>query len=317
MKDLSDLPRGNGRTGLLPDAEPRFIGVLVDKWAAEADDNKPTALGTPFRHSDAGKCARAISYTAAKIPASNPMDLTGVWNTTLGSRIHEWWQEALAERWPDAEIEPKVRTVGADGSGHLDAVIREDLFNEEMNEVRPWVTCYELKTVGGYGFKSSIGVARKGTPAEGPNPSHLYQAALNAAAVDADETVIGYLSKEAVGVGIGRSNNMTPLDRIAAEWTFTRDQYMPFAEKEAKRVAGILALVDEGTLSRRVVPDEMPPGAEIVDPARSAWTVEVEGVTAQTGSLWGGQYCDYCKYLDLCSQTQPGRIPISSVKVDL
>jgi hypothetical protein len=307
VKDLSDLPKGNHRTGLTPDENPRFIGVLVEKWAAEADDDKPTALGTPFRHSDAGKCARAISYSAAKIPASNPMDLTGVWNTTLGSRIHEWWQEALAERWPDAEIEPKVRTVGADGSGHLDAVIRED----------GRVTCYELKTVGGYGFKSSIGVARKGTPAEGPNTTHLYQAALNAAAVDADETVIGYLSKEAVGIGIGRSNNLTDLDRIAAEWTFTREQYMPLAEKEAKRIAGILALVDEGTLSRRVVPDEMPPGAEIVDPARSAWTVERDGVTEQTGALWGGQYCGYCKYLDLCAGTPPGRIPVSSVKVDL
>jgi hypothetical protein len=317
MKDLSGLPRNNGRTGLVPDAEPRFIGVLVDKWATEADDDKPTAHGTPFRHSDAGKCARAISYSAAKIPASNPMDLTGVWNTTLGSRIHEWWQEALAERWPDAEIEPKVRTVGADGSGHLDAVIRGSKANVDSERMEPWTICYELKTVGGYGFKSSIGVARKGTPAEGPNATHLYQAALNAAAVDADETVIGYLSKEAVGIGIGRSNNMTPLDRIAAEWTFTRDQYMPLAEKEAARIKGILALVDEGTLSRRVVPDEMPPGAEIVDPARSAWTVERDGVTEQTGSLWGGQYCDYCKYLDLCTATPPGRIPVSSVKVDL
>jgi hypothetical protein len=311
VKDLSHLPKGNGRSGLLPDAEPRFIGVLVERWATEADDDKPTALGTPFRHSDAGKCARAISYTAAKIPASNPMDLTGVWNTTLGSRIHEWWQEALAERWPDAEIEPKVRTVGADGSGHLDAVIRLPATGIQQS----WTVCYELKTVGGYGFKSSIGVARKGTPAEGPNPTHLYQAALNAAAVDADETVIGYLSKEAVGIGIGRSNNLTDLDRIAAEWTFTREQYLPLAEKEAKRIAGILALVDEGTLSRRVVPDEMPPGAEIVDPARSAWTVERDGVTEQTGALWGGQYCDYCKYLDTCAASKPGRIPIPTPKV--
>jgi hypothetical protein len=304
MKDLSGLPRNNGRTGLLPDAEPRFIGVLVEKWATEADDDKPTAHGTPFRHSDAGKCARAISYSAAKIPASNPMDLTGVWNTTLGSRVHEWWQEALAERWPDAEFEPKVRTVGADGSGHLDAVIRDG----------DKVICYELKTVGGYGFKSSIGVARKGTPAEGPNPSHIYQAALNAAAVDADETVIGYLSKEAVGIGIGQSNNMTLLDRIAAEWTFTREQYMPLAEKEAARISGILALVDEGTLSRRVVPDEMPPGAEIVDPKRSAWTVERDGVTTQTGSYWNGQGCQYCKYEDLCAATIPGRIPVADAQ---
>lgn len=304
-RDLSDLPKARGgRSGLVPDAEPRFIQVLPESWAAANDDDKPTALGTPFRHSDAGKCARAIAMTAAGIPVSNPMDLTGVWNTGLGSRIHEWWQDELLARYPDAEVEPKVRSAGVDGSAHLDAVIRID----------DKVVCYELKTVGGYSFKSSIGVVRKGTPAEGPSPAHIYQAAMNAAAVDADEVVIGYLSKEAVGVGIGRSNGLSDIDRIAAEWTFTREQYQPFAEAEAERVSGILALVEQGELARRVVPDEMPPRAEIVAPTRSAWIVERDGETEQAGSVWNGQFCDYCKFLDLCAQTGPGRIPVESAR---
>jgi len=124
-RDLSDLPPADPREGLTPDPSPRFISVLADQWAAEKDDDKATALGTPFRHSDAGKCARAISYTAAGIPRSDPMDITGAWNTSLGTLIHEQWQEALQRRWPDAEVEVTCAMVGADGSGHIDAVIRE------------------------------------------------------------------------------------------------------------------------------------------------------------------------------------------------
>ena len=99
-RDLSDLPPA----GLAPDEQPRFISVLVDEWAGSRDDDKPTAMGTPFRHSDAGKCARAISYTAPGIPRSDPMDITGVWHTSLGSLTHEPCHEALPPRWPDAAL---------------------------------------------------------------------------------------------------------------------------------------------------------------------------------------------------------------------
>jgi len=124
-RDLSDLPPADPREGLTPDPTPRFVSVLADRWADESDDDKATALGTRFRHSDAGKCSRAIAYTAAGIPKSDPMDITGAWNTSLGTLIHEQWQEALQRRWPDAEVEVTCAMVGADGSGHIDAVIRE------------------------------------------------------------------------------------------------------------------------------------------------------------------------------------------------
>jgi hypothetical protein len=167
-RDLSDLPPA----GLAPDEQPRFISVLVDEWADARDDDKPTANGTPFRHSDAGKCARAISYTAAGIPRSDPMDITGVWNTSLGSLIHEQWQEALQARWPDAEVEVTCATVGADGSGHIDAVIHMlpvDVLGTP-DPSRAYTIAYELKTVGGFGFKAAVGAARKGTPPRGRRP---------------------------------------------------------------------------------------------------------------------------------------------------
>ena len=147
-RDLSDLPPADGLT---PDPSPRFVGVLVEAWAEE-DDDKPTALGTPFRHSDAGKCARALSYTAAGVPRSDPMDITGVWNVNLGTLIHDLWQEALQARWPDAEVEVTCATVGADGSGHIDAVVRNPLPAGDPNPDDYWTTAYELKTMGGRGF---------------------------------------------------------------------------------------------------------------------------------------------------------------------
>jgi len=251
-RDLSDLPPA----GLAPDDSPRFISVLVDEWADARDDDKPTANGTPFRHSDAGKCARAISYTAAGIPRSDPMDITGVWNTSLGSLIHEQWQEALQRRWPDAEVEVTCSMVGADGSGHIDAVIRD--YPSPLRSDAPWVIAYELKTVGGFGFKAAVGAARKGTPAEGPKAAHLLQAAINGRAVDADEVIVGYLAKECISANVARRFGITDdVGRFAAEWTLTREQYEPLADLEAERVAGILDLVADGKLAARKSP-EMP-----------------------------------------------------------
>lgn len=300
MKDLSDLPKAKGgRSGLLPDTEPRFIQVLVDEWAKDHDENKPTALGTKFRHSDAGGCGRAITYTAAGIPASDPMDLSGVWNVGLGSRLHDLWQAALLAKYPGAEIEVKVATQGADGSGHIDAVIK--------HEGR--TVAYELKTIGGWGYKASIGLAKG--DAEGPKTSHLLQAALNGLGCDADEVVVGYLAKEAVSKAIAKSKNLSELERFCCEWTFTRDQYEELGRKEAKRVDGLLGLVADGTLGRRNVPYDMVPGAEIQEPATGAWTVERDGVTEAAGKYF---LCPYCRYQSLCARTGPGRIPVGEAE---
>lgn len=341
-QDLSHLPRAERAEGegLMPDKSPRFVGVLAEAWAAVHSEDKPTAGGTRFRHSDAGKCARAISYTAAGIPKSDPMDLTGVWNTTLGKLLHEAWQDALCERFPDAEVEVKVGWDDLDGSGHIDAVIRtearcpcvdagprysnlgpdHDGSPDECPDcdqgVRPWIVAMELKTIGGFGFKAAVGKARRGTPAEGPKTDHILQGALNALAVDADELVIGYLAKECISVNAGR--DLTELGRFAAEWTFARADFEPLALEEKRRINGILSLVDKGELAARKVPHDLPPGAEIVDPLRSLWEVhDPVGTIADTGTLWNGSFCEYCAFQTLCSTTPSGRIPISSVAAAL
>lgn len=301
MKDLSGLPKAKGgRSGRLPDENPRFIQCLVEAWAEEHDENKPTAMGTKFRHSDAGGCGRAITYTAAGIPASDPMDLSGVWNVGLGQRLHDLWQYVLQAKHPGAEVEVKVATRGADGSGHIDAVIR--------HEGR--TIAYELKSIGGWGYKAAIGLAKG--DAEGPKTSHLLQASLNGLGVDADEVVIGYLSKEAVSIGIAESKRLSELERFCAEWTFTREQYEPLAVAEAERISGLLALVEDGTLGRRNVPHDMDRGAEIMEPATGAWVNEhPDGTVIATGKQWT---CGYCKFQSLCAMTPPGRIPVSDVR---
>lgn len=315
-RDLSDLPRDNG---LVPDKHMRFADVLVQRWAAEqeAAGEKPNAIdGTRFRGSDAGKCARLLGYKAAGIPASDPMDLTGTWNTSLGTLLHDAWQEALQERYPDAEIEVKAPIVDDDGSMHIDAVIAWEFVGHVPAEVRGpgwgedgdgYTISYELKSIGGFGFKNAVGRARKGQAAEGPRTDHLLQGSLGGVAVDADEVLVGYLAKEALSKSFKVADER---DRFLAEWTFTREQYEPLARAEAERVAGILEVVDGGMLPRRIVPHDMPPGAEIVDPSKGTWEVVSDGFVSDSGSYWG---CAYCSHQTLCAQTEPGRIPIESV----
>jgi hypothetical protein len=309
--DHSALPkaeRSNGDGALLPDPEPRFVHLLAQLWQLdnEAQGDRPNAVkGSRFRFSDAGKCARAIAFKAAGFERTNPMDLSGVWNTRLGTMIHDAWQEAMVLCFPDAKVEVRVTIDDLDGSGHGDCTV------EIVVDDAGRVVVIELKSIGGYGFKSSIGKASKGRPAEGPNTPHIIQGALAAKAQDADELVIGYLSKESLSVAAARG--MPEEARFSAEWTFTRDEYEPYADAETKRVAGILDLLDKGELAARKVPHEMPPGAVIVDPASSRWEQYDDGKIVDTGTLWNGQFCAYCGWFDLCKGTDPGRIPVEQV----
>lgn len=334
--DLSNLPpaapaRPTG--GDAPDTEVRFASALPLAWDAlnTAEGPKATAAGTRFRHSNAGKCARLLGYVAAGIPASDAMDLTGVWNTRLGTLIHEEWQAALTEHaqtlWPDhevtVEVEPTLQVDGFDGSGHADAVITvygagapviepgQHGEDPEPGEADDLVIFYELKSVGGFAFKAAIGKARRGTPPEGPKSEHVVQAALGGLARNADQAVVGYLAKECVSVKM--ADGLDPIDRFSAEWTFDRDTYEPIARAEVDRVTRILALLDdEGQLPARKFPTgTLPRGAEIVDPSKGRWeSRDAAGKVVDTGSWWA---CDYCDHRTLCATTPKGRIPVASV----
>lgn len=326
-RDLSSLPKPASieGEGVQPDAHPRFVDVLVNAWDANRDDDKPTATGTRLRHSDAGKCARALAYTAAGIPRSDPMDLAGTWNVSLGTLLHEKWQDALQAAHPDAEVETKVSHDDLDASGHIDAVIRipeggewvdvpdDDATPTGASGFLDKVIAYELKTIGGYGYKAAIGKARRGTPAEGPKVEHVLQAALNGVAVNADEIVVGYLAKECISVN--QAGDIPEVARFAAEWTFTRDEYEPLAAAEKARMAGILGILDDHQelAARKFPAGLLPKGAEIVDPTKGRWEVRDGDDIVDTGSFWA---CGYCPYRTVCATTTAGRIPVASVVVE-
>lgn len=315
--DHSNLSRGEGLT---PDEAPRFIGVLADAWREANEERSATHVssGHAFRHSDAGKCARALSYKAAGIPQSDPMDLTGVWNVTLGQMLHDHWQEQLVRMWDfgevdqavmfggnqvariDVTVEQECATEGVDSVGFIDAVLVVTFVDDTT-----WTIAYELKSIGGFGYKAAVGKARRGSPAEGPKSEHILQGALNALAIDADELVIGYLSKECISANVGRG--MDEMARFCCEWTFTREQFEPLARKEAERVGGILDLVKDGQLAARKML-ELPPGAEITDPATGAWQQSAaDGSILDAGTVWN---CGYCSWKSLCTGTDSGRIPV-------
>ena len=318
-RDLSDLPPADGLT---PDEHPRFAPLLAEWWSTRDSDHVPS--GKAFIHSDAGKCARAISYRLAGIPKSDPMDLPGWHNVELGTLIHEAWQEALpamftVERaqalFDDRTVTDVAITIEAgvgheevDSIGFIDAVVT--IFFD--GDHAPYVIAVELKSQGGWGFKNSIGKARKGSAAEGPNDGHLLQAALNGLAVDADEVVVAYIAKECLSATQYR--NVEPAARFTAEWTFTREQYEPLARQELARVAAVLELAERGLLAPRKLPD-MPPRSEITDPSTGEWQqvlVDDDG-TETLGEVGSAFWCSYCAYQTLCATTEAGRIPIESV----
>lgn len=303
-KDLSDLPtpaatREDGRP---PDSEPRFVHLLAEQWAADNAERDATyKRRTRFHMSDAGKCARAVAFAALDVPSSNPMDLTGIHNTRIGSVLHEAWQAVVKALYPDAQIEPRFTILDGDGSGYSDVVLDADGKR----------TTIEFKSVGGFAYKMAVG--DRGA-AQGPKHDHIVQGALNALAAGADELVIAYLSKEAISVNIASRKGFSELTRFCAEWTFTRDEYMPVALAEIARVQGILNLLDEGQLPARKIPD-LPTGAVITDPRSGQWrVVDADDRILDTGSFW---MCGYCRFQDTCAKTPAGRTPIAEVAVVL
>jgi len=333
-RDLSDLPspartREGGRP---PDTDPRFAHLLAVAWQAEDEAEGPRSLarqGARFRHSDAGKCARAVAYAALGVPPSNPMDLAGVFTVRLGTLVHEAWQAALVARYPDAEVEVKVGS--GERAGHIDAVVRIPVLQPgtsgpsdpqgelsqgrsvaERSRVR--TICIEAKTIGGFAYKLAVG--ERGSP-QGPKHDHIMQGALNAVEVDADEMVIAYWSKDSISVQAAARKGIDELGRFCAEWSFTREQFEPVAAAERARVDGILALLDEGTLPARRFPDpELPKGHVVTDPTSGQWQVtDADDRIVDTGTWWA---CNgYCRWQDTCVKTAAGRQPIAEVAVTL
>lgn len=307
--DHSSLPPAQAKGGTPPDPTPRFSTVLLDALERQRDEDgeKATANGTRIRHSDAGKCARAIALKAAGFPAA-PMDPAGVHVTNLGTLIHEAWQEALASALgaDNVEIEPTCQVDGLDASGHIDAIITLTDSDGEPT----WRVAYELKTVGGFGYKKAVG--ERGEP-EGPKHGAVVQGCLNAYAADCDELVIGYLATEAISRqaaerAANKGAHIDELRRFTAEWTYSRDDIERIAKPEVARLQRVLDLLDDGYLAPTKIPDpEIPERAFVADPRSGRWEVYGDSPDAEsdepmavldTGTTW---QCAYCPWQEACA----------------
>lgn len=309
-KDLSDLPSSQAAQGWPPDETPLFVQTLVEKLRADEQakhpDGKPTARGTRLRHSDAGKCSRALALGVAGAPRV-PMDLPGYWVTGLGTIIHEAWQEAMIAKYgADVVVaEPECQVEGVDGSGHADAVITlQAVLLEPEKRI-----LYELKTCGGFKFKKIVG--ERG-PAEGPDLGHITQAALNARALGCDEIRIGYIATEAISKQAAAKKGIGELGRFVAEWTIPMDMASGLADAEIKRWGRILELVDDGKLAPRMIPHAIPVGAEIVDVKNGRWEQRTSsGDVAASGTTW---HCGYCAFQPTCGAVGGGLVPVDKLE---
>lgn len=310
-RSLDDLaPSGSpGQAGgWLPDKAPRWAHLLAVKWQADSEAERAAHVpsGALFKASDAGKCSRALAYRAAKVPESDPMDLTGHWNTTIGRWIHDEWQQAM-EADPDVHASFEVEHRFLDGRGivRIDALIETEKASP-VDPTRPWTIAYEGKSINGYGFKSAIGKIRRGTPAEGPRTGAVLQGAIGGLCADADEVVVGNWAKETLSGST--YTEVDTLARFVAEWSIDRETYEPLARKELERVEGILDLLATGLLASRKIPGV--PG-EIVDPTMGRWEKrDGDGRVLDTGTTF---WCAYCDYRSLCVQTPSGRVPVEQV----
>lgn len=261
---------------------PMLTNILVDaiKAANEEEGKRPKAFNTMFRHSDAGKCARQMAFSHLEVPETEPMDLAGHWITTLGTRIHEMWQDALRTDYPDARIEVRVKLGDMLSSGHIDALV----------EIDHRLVCVELKTIGSFGFDKATGLMRKNwarKEPEGPRLSAVIQGSLNALASNADLLVIGIIGLEAMSKGFAEKVGASDLDRFMAEWHYTRDEFEPLALAEIDRMEEIRNWIEAGDLPPR-------------------WGLNDKGYSTTLDPLGDNWECLYCPYRTACIEAGPG-----------
>lgn len=297
--DRSNLPAGDTRQGIVPEAQSHVVDAVITGLRAHINAERAEAYGTTdgsrpmsrpdavFRHSDASGCARALGYKMQRVEFTNPPTDVDVLNMHVGTMIHDAVDKSLTKHsdgWRcevPCGFDDPVRTAGT-----ADAVGDHDDHR----------TVVETKSTGGFAYKLSIG---ERNAADGPKWAHIVQGALNATALDADEMVILYVAKELVSKGTAEKKAIPDIQRGMAAWSYSSDQFKPIAEKELRRVRRVHELVVSGEPVPAAIDDpEIPPQARIVDPSTGRWQVtRADGTVADSGTSW---LCGYCWFRDHC-----------------
>lgn len=321
---------------LRPIADAWYANYL-DSGLAELEF---AVAGTRFRASWAAGCARALSYRvldneakielervkymaagdvgqievgiaeeeAAKWAPSNPLDITAAWVFEIGHAVHRTVQDAMRRAYPNAGIEVKVdMRPDIDGSATVDCIITLHAAEAVRQGfvVRPdydnFVIVIELKSTNGFAFKLAASTF-KGAP-QGPRHSASVQGSLQATALDADLLIVGVFSLENIGKDmVSTLFRDEPWARFMAGWSYDRETFLAIAKREHRRVAKVLALLNEGKLAPRVIDDpELPKGAAVTRPTdtpkTTMWQTVVDDQITNTGTTW---LCAYCQWRDRC-----------------
>lgn len=296
--DLSSLPPVQNPESNRPVANPEFVSAIAEQWydrylESGANSRARAIESLPYRASyTAFRCDRQLYYALTGAPREEPT-IAEAYRMSLGTLVHSGLEESIKAAFPTAQFEVQVdlQSIGVPGSAHADIVTY--LEDGSVDAV------VEVKTVNGFGFKS-MATDFKG-PAQGPRSGHVLQAALSAHALNARRVVVSYLSMENLSPSTKRYVD-SEIGRFAAEWHFSREEFVPLAKKEAERIRKVAhwaqpyddALIVPTTLHD----DEVPESAFVNDPDRGMWiTTGTAGEITNTGRIW---YCDYCNWRDTC-----------------
>lgn len=266
--------------------QPVSDPLFVDVWSRELfeeDHDKPTALGTPFRFSDALNCSRRMVFDALGVEKSDPIDPAGIHVTTIGTILHEKVQDAIGRKYPDAKFE--VVSGSELISGSADGVCLVDGHGLLL----------ELKTVGQYPFHKAIGMSGMGYRAkrvspEGPRVSAIAQAGLNALHNGCDTVVVMYIALEAISKNVAERLGFSMYERFTAEWEIPMEVWKPLALDEMRRVSFLNELAQDGQL----------PSGDYFDDQKWEW----ESISPEDQRpKW---VCDYCPHRTTCVAHENG-----------
>lgn len=254
---------------MLPKVEEILHQHLIA--AREAREREPSLLdGLHANASDAGRCARAIAFKMAGMPATNPPGPDSLMNFYIGDSIHDIVQRSILDRWPNAKAEVK---------GVIEDYItgRTDILYFAEDE--KLVNC-EIKTVSDFAFQKATGLklksngrwAKKDEEPQGPSREHILQAAICAVMLGAEYLALVYIRKTG-----------TKDEPVIHEWRFRTAQFKEDVEKELARLKCIVEMMREDKL-----PDREYEGKIIENPAKVKFP------------------CQYCSYLDACTSQDVG-----------
>lgn len=298
-----------------PVDEPVYAQVLMHL------DERPPKKRDYMSPTDAGKCARQLSYKTAGVEPDVPNGGTSALVFAIGDTIGQMVAEGIARDHPEALVvaENPIHTVsGVDRNGDtaFEPVIIETSAGglpmvgfsdvDITHEIRDVV---EVKSTGQYGFSQQTGRGYRAPRPEGPKETHLGQGSIYAKQADADRLIMLYVNRDPLSAK--QCDN--DLDRIAAEWHYGPDEFIPIADRELARLRGILTLVEDGTAAARRIPG-VP--VEIGDPSTGGWVQfesddDGKAVVVEVGTAWD---CGYCNHINRCIADGPGRVSLTETR---